>query len=334
MKYVMKDLFIVIALTLIVLSVPLTSMAAEDGMIEKEEENFVVNGDCLQGLTGWVDSEDLWQISGGLFVPKSVASATMYQDILIEDISIGTELKLSANMVCADQSPSDVGILKLEYLNDDKTKVLSSKSISHASPTLSEESVSMAVPEEAKYARVTLHGDRYSGKDLDTGFKDIKLCVVTYEKENNLKVVMEVKEKLQLSVEDNLDENLNMTWTSSDEGVATIDENGVVTALKKGHTIIKVISKDGTYTDKIHILVVEDALELRLALDMKVGMKRRVTIDDLTDTKPVKWTSMDSEIATIDAKGKITAVKKGLVLITATDENGDIVGTIYVRVRN
>lgn len=152
--------------------------------------------------------------------------------------------------------------------------------------------------------------------------------------ENQLKVVLEPTETLQLSVDDNLDLNTTMNWSSSDKSVATVDENGVVTALKKGDTTITVISKDGAYTVEIHILVVDDATDLRLALDMKAGTKRRVTINDLTDTKQVTWASMDTETATIDVKGKITAKKKGLVLITATDENGEIIGTIYVRVRD
>ena len=170
--------------------------------------------------------------------------------------------------------------------------------------------------------------------DYGTGYRIDSEWYLEAVDTNTLKVVLEPKEELQLSVDDALEENINMTWISSDESVATVDETGVVTALKKGDVTITVKSKDGKYTDKIYILVVDDATELRLALDMKVGTTRRVTIDDLTDTKTVTWNSMDPEIAVIDTKGKITAVSKGLVLITATDKNGKIVGTVYVRVRN
>lgn len=183
-----------------------------------------------------------------------------------------------------------------------------------------------------KYIKYRINITENNGMNY-TSIGELEMMETASNTDNKLKVVMEVEEKIQLSVMDDLNVNSNMTWTSSDESVATVDENGIVTAKKKGDAMITVINKDGIFKDKIHILVVDDASELRLAIDMKTGTKRRVTIDDLMDTKAVSWNSMDSEIATIDAKGKITAIKKGLVLITATDENGDVLGTIYVRVR-
>ncbi len=308
-------------------------MAAEKTSVNEEGENLVVNGDCNQGLTGWVDTQNAWQIYQNSFMPKSVASATMYQDVLIEDIPAGTEMILSANMYSFNQSPIDVGTLKLEFLNSDKTEVLSSNSVTHASNIWTVKNISMFVPEGAKYARISLHGDRHNGKDLDTHFKDISFAVVSWEKENKLKVVLEVNEKLQLSVEDDLSENLNITWISSDDSVATVDTNGVMKGKSPGNTMITVTSSDGLYTDTINVLVVDDAKDLRLAIDLKVGGSCRLTVDDLTETLPVIWSSLNTDIATVSDKGIVTAVRKGLIFITATDEEGNIIGQVYVRVR-
>jgi uncharacterized protein YjdB len=148
-----------------------------------------------------------------------------------------------------------------------------------------------------------------------------------------LKVVLEVGEELQLSVDDDLGKNTDMTWTSSDNTVATVDVDGVVTALKHGNTIITVVSKDGTYTDKINVLVVDDAKDLRLAVDLKVGKSCRLTVDDLTNTFNVTWASMDPTVATVASNCKVTAVSKGITLITAADKGGNIIGQIYIRVR-
>jgi hypothetical protein len=148
-----------------------------------------------------------------------------------------------------------------------------------------------------------------------------------------LKVVLEVGEELQLSVDDDLDVNTEMTWTSSDNAVAIVDGNGAVTALTPGNTVITVTSADGTYTDYINILVVDDADDYRLAVDLKAGKSCRLTVDDLTDTVKVTWASMDPTIATVSTKGKVTAVREGLTIITATDEEGNIIGQVYVRVR-
>lgn len=151
--------------------------------------------------------------------------------------------------------------------------------------------------------------------------------------ESKLKVVLEPTESLQLSVDDNLAINTNMTWTSSDNTVATVNEKGVVTALAPGNTVITVKSPDNTYTDYINVLVVEDAGDYRLAIDLKVGQSARLTVDDLTNTVNATWEPMDSAIANVTSKGKVTALKKGLVLFTAKDEEGNVIGKVYVRVR-
>ncbi|MFA9466778.1 MAG: Ig-like domain-containing protein [Velocimicrobium sp.] len=152
-------------------------------------------------------------------------------------------------------------------------------------------------------------------------------------KSNILKVVLEVDEQLQLSVDEDLDENENVTWTSSDATVATVDSNGVVTALKLGNTVVTASSEEESYSESVNILVLEDATDYRLAVDLKVGKKCRLTMDDCQDTTKVTWTVMDSTVATVSSKGKVKAVSEGLTIVTATDANGNEIGQVYVRVR-
>lgn len=152
--------------------------------------------------------------------------------------------------------------------------------------------------------------------------------------DSKLKVVLEPEEKLQLSVDDHLDENTNMTWTSSDSTVAQVDANGVVTAIKAGDAVIHVQSPDGSYSDDINILVVDNADDYRLAVDLKVGKTTRLTVDNLTNTLNVAWESSDTTVATVSSKGVVTAKGKGLTLAKATDREGNVVGQVYVRVRD
>lgn len=77
----------------------------------------------------------------------------------------------------------------------------------------------------------------------------------TPKADQKLKVVLEVGEKLQLSVDDDLSANTNMVWTSSDEKVGTVDANGVVSALALGDTVVTAASKDGSYKESINVLV-------------------------------------------------------------------------------
>lgn len=150
---------------------------------------------------------------------------------------------------------------------------------------------------------------------------------------NKLKVVLETKETVQLSVDDDLEENTNIIWVSSDSSVAKVDSNGIVTALKPGNTVVTVTNSNGTYTDYVNILVVDNAEDYRLAVDLKIGSRCRLTVDDLKNTEIVTWASLNPEIATVTNKGKVKAVSKGLTIITATDSTGKEIGQIYVRIR-
>lgn len=147
----------------------------------------------------------------------------------------------------------------------------------------------------------------------------------------NLKLVLEKNEVKQLSVSEDLSDNTELTWTSSDTTIATVDASGKVKALKPGNTIITCTSSDGEYTDAISVLVVD--LDYQLAVDLLIGEKCRLTVDDLKDTTNVTWTVNDPTIATITSKGKVTAVGEGLTFITATDEGGKEIGKIFIRVR-
>ncbi len=153
----------------------------------------------------------------------------------------------------------------------------------------------------------------------------------TSQQTNQLKLVLEVNQEKQLSVSEELSGNTEIDWTSSDSAIATVDVNGKVKASKPGNTVITCTSKDNSYTEKINVLVVD--LDYQLAVDLEVGGICRLTIDDLTNTTSVTWSSYNTTIATVSAKGKVTAVSEGLTYIVATDKDGKEIGRIYIRVR-
>lgn len=118
-----------------------------------------------------------------------------------------------------------------------------------------------------------------------------------------------------------------VTWTSSDEAIAKIDENGKVTALKEG--TVTITAKVGEYTDECEVTVKEIKLEgitINNTIDTLIkGQSAQLgviyTPDNTTDNKVATWTSSDETIATIDENGKVTALKAGTVTITATSGN-------------
>ncbi|GMQ57985.1 Ig domain-containing protein [Vallitalea sediminicola] len=149
--------------------------------------------------------------------------------------------------------------------------------------------------------------------------------------DKKVKLVLEVNRQKQLSVTDDLTDNADMIWISSDTTIATVDANGKVKALKPGDTVITCKNEDGSYTETINVLVV--ALDLQLAVDLYTGEKCRLVVGDLINTLGITWETNDSTIATVSYKGRVTAISKGLTYISAFDEIGNELGRIYIRVR-
>ena len=137
--------------------------------------------------------------------------------------------------------------------------------------------------------------------------------------------------------------NKSVTWTSSDPTIASVDENGMVKAIKKGTATITAKTDDGGFTATCVITVNEgDKKVTGITLTpttntIKPGdsfvITPTVTPVDAAD-KSVTWSSSDSSIARVDSTGKVTALKAGTVTITATTNDGGYKATCTVTVAN
>lgn len=236
--------------------------------------------------------------------------------------------------------------IELNAIVEDKNIILSWNSIIGSESYIIKRSTTTGGPYET-IGTVTGSSISYTDKDVTPGitYHYIVSAIVNgteglnsneatatiLKTSNVLKLVLEKNEVKQLSVSEDLEDNTELTWTSSDATVATVDANGKVKALKPGDTVITCTSEDGEYTDTINVLVVD--LDYQLAVDLLIGEKCRLTVDDAKDTAKVTWTVNDPTIATITSKGKVTAVGEGLTFITAADEDGKEIGKIFIRVR-
>ena len=142
---------------------------------------------------------------------------------------------------------------------------------------------------------------------------------------------------------ENTDDSKDLTWTSSDDTVATVDENGVVTAVGGGTaTITATLNADEsiyaecvvTVSVPLESISVEadgdtDSLEVGDTVKLAVGYNPA----DTTDEKGVTWTSSNEDVATVDENGMVTAVAGGIATITATSvANADITATCDIKI--
>ena len=121
--------------------------------------------------------------------------------------------------------------------------------------------------------------------------------------------------------------NKNVTWSSTDETIASIaevDSKYVITAHKVGKATITATSVDDPQKSASCVVTVEatpvtgislDKPTLNLSVDGTEKLTATITPDDATD-KEVVWSTSDDKVATVD-KGTVTAVGAGTATITA-----------------
>lgn len=117
---------------------------------------------------------------------------------------------------------------------------------------------------------------------------------------------------------------LTIEWTSSDESVVTVDENGVVTAVGAGEADITASVKDADISSTTHVKVVilptdvdaPDTLELYTNGEDSKSLDAKILPEDATEVK-LAYVSSDDGVATVDENGLVTAVADGECTITA-----------------
>ncbi|GAA4299314.1 hypothetical protein GCM10023142_39800 [Anaerocolumna aminovalerica] len=134
--------------------------------------------------------------------------------------------------------------------------------------------------------------------------------------------------KLKATMQPSSSEEIALTWTSSNEKVAKVSNNGTVKAISGGTAVIKVQTADKKITKFCIVTVVEPVTNIKLNKTSYVlGVGKRftlkATVEANTATNPkLKWTTSNSKVATVDSKGVVTAKSLGTVVITVTAQDG------------
>ena len=126
-----------------------------------------------------------------------------------------------------------------------------------------------------------------------------------------------------------------VNWTTSNNKVATVDENGNISAVGEGEATIKAVA-DGN--DKISSEVKVKVTNPRITIQNgeKASILLNTKVQLFTDTgvedSKITWKSSDDSIVTVDANGLITGVKEGNANVIATYEEYNKTDSIQITV--
>lgn len=124
-------------------------------------------------------------------------------------------------------------------------------------------------------------------------------------------------------------DNKSLRWESSNENIAVVSDNGLVTAKSQGEATIMVKSTDGsnvTATCDIKVLKLVNSIALdRTSATLSEGENvqlNAIVSPEVADNKTLAWTSSNEAVATVNQNGLVTAVSQGSAIITVKSTDG------------
>ncbi len=133
--------------------------------------------------------------------------------------------------------------------------------------------------------------------------------------------------------------NEDVTWSSSNSAVATVDSNGLVTAVAQGSATISAYTTNGgfTATSTINVtgIVVTGVSVSPTTLNLQPSQTAQLTktiVPANATNQNVSWASSNANIATVDNNGLVTAFATGSTTITVTTVNGGFTAQVNVTV--
>ena len=170
-------------------------------------------------------------------------------------------------------------------------------------------------------------------EDMDRGL----VTGVTLDK-TELEIKMGNTAVLQATVTTSDATDNSVRWASSNTAVATVNAEGVVTAVSAGIAAITATTVDGGFTATCEVSVPSSVTgvslnknALRIEEGKTVALEATVSPSTAVD-KSVTWTSSDTKVATVSSAGIDTGVSAGTAVIMVSTVDGGFTATCVVTV--
>lgn len=204
----------------------------------------------------------------------------------------------------------------------------------------SSDSASAKVEKTGKYtARVTGVSNGNAKITVSTGNGYKAECIVTVETKiigitvspNETEVEVGSTVTLTATKKPSIGSTEGLVWSSSNNRVAKVNDDGVVTGIAQGTVTITIKSSSGLVKTKAKVTVVQSPTGITLdknkvALDMSgtktTKLNATIQPSNANRNTGITWNSSNTGVATVDQSGNVTAKANGTTTITATTQNG------------
>lgn len=130
-----------------------------------------------------------------------------------------------------------------------------------------------------------------------------------------------------------------LTWSSNNPSIATVNQQGFVTLLTGGTVVIRAVDNTGVFSDEITLHVQEPVTYVKFADRFMVttlgGDNPLMMVNvgpETASNKTLIWESSNPEVAYVNQAGQLIRLKDGLAVIRATAENTNVYDEIIVSV--
>lgn len=280
---------------------------SNDSSIAKVDSNGTV--------TGVSDGNAIITVTSSSGTSDSVSIKVENKDTSVEKITLPEGINVDAGRsvsVSAVISPSNTPKRKITWKSSDEkiAKVNSSGIITGVKS--GEATITATIGEVSSSVNVNV--------------LDVKVSKLTLNM-SDVRLFVSEKINLKANVHPANATNENITWSSSDENIATVNKDGVVTALKEGSVVVKAtsISNPNAFVECNVTVSKIDVESFKLShkqILLTEGEKVNLKVSNIKPSSAtytnVAYSIEDTNIATVNKNGVISGVKSGKTTLTVT----------------
>lgn len=211
---------------------------------------------------------------------------------------------------------------------------------------VSQDSMLLLVTQEQLEVYLALDGN-YTFVPVISGKAAAEQAIQQQRQWNNPTVSLSCKKELSLSVGQSYQMEYTiglepaeatrpqLVWESSDPSVLSVDQNGLVTALKTGKATLTLSGGEASVSCAVTVTVPAESLAFEQeSYQVSMGKTLVLPLTALPEgaNESYSWESSDTAIATVGADGTVTGVAPGTVTITVTGANATASCTVTVTI--